>query len=110
MVGLLCYCKEGWDEPSQMTHRKVQPQYGGSSCTSGARHKPGVIQQPGESSIVGGTSPRAVQQPMRAMCLRVPAMLLSRTKLRLNTLRVLPPAIQLSPLIMLAQLPSTRKA
>lgn len=37
-------------------------------------------------------------------------MLLSRTKLRLNTLRVLPPAIQLSPLIMLAQLPSTRKA
>lgn len=39
-----------------------------------------------------------------------PAMLLSRTKLRLNTLRVLPPAIQLSPLIMLAQLPSTRKA
>jgi len=39
-----------------------------------------------------------------------PAMLLSRTNDRLNTLRVLPPAIQLSPLTMLAQLPSMRKA
>ncbi|KAI8471817.1 MAG: hypothetical protein J3K34DRAFT_415834 [Monoraphidium minutum] len=38
------------------------------------------------------------------------AMLLSRTNERLNTLRVLPLAIQLRPLIMLAQLPSTRNA